>query len=168
MGTLGSHGRRRKHQYMALLMRLFFTILPITRSLYPWELTSTTLIDFSRGARGSAFPRRARRSLPRSKRRSQRGDMTSGRCLLFDEISQSAETRGSGRMCSRPSSCQPMVPNDATPCGRPWEMQKKRRWRHFINTCKWAFYLKIAKNTKIGQFWSTIARAPLDAKWSNK
>ena len=106
---------------MAILMCLFFTILSITPSLEPWDRTLRTPIDLYRGARGSVHPRR---TLPRSKGRTRYVDMTSGRCQLFDEMSQSAETRGSGKMCSRPSRCQPMVPDNAIPYGRPWENQE--------------------------------------------
>ena len=81
--SLGGHGRSREHRDLAHLMCLCFTVLPVTRSLDPWERTSVTPTDLYRGARGSAYPRCARRTLPRSKRRIQRGHTTSGRCQFF-------------------------------------------------------------------------------------
>ena len=53
------------------------------------------------------------------------------------------------------------------PAGGP-QRTSRRRWVHFINICTRALYVKMAENTKIGQFWSTIARAPLNAQWSSK
>ena len=57
------------------------------------------------------------------------GVMTSERCQFFEKINLSAETRGSGKMCSSPFRCQPMVPDDAIPCGRPWENQEMHKRR---------------------------------------
>ena len=71
-----------------------------------------------------AYLRSVRKTSPKLKRCTQRGDMTSGRCQFFDESDLSAETRGSGKMCSRSSRCQQMVPDCAIPCGRPWENQE--------------------------------------------
>ncbi len=155
IGTLGSHGRRRELRDMTFLMRLLFTISPTTRSLDQCQKTLTTPIHLHYGVGGSANPRCARKTSPRSKGRTQRGDMTSGRCQLFDRISQSAETRASGKMCQRPSRCQPMVPGDAIPCGRPWEnqdMQKRGRRRHFIHICNGALYMKMVESTKKANF----------------
>ncbi len=72
--------------------------------------------------------------------------MISGICQIFDEIDQSAETSGSGKMRSNPSRCQPMVPDGDIPYGRPWEdRRKKRQWVHIINTCKLALNVKMAE-----------------------
>ncbi len=66
---------------------------------------------------------------------------------------EDAETRGRGKMCSRLSRYQPMVPSSSMSCGRPsqnHEMQNSHRRVRFFDICEWALYLKM---TKIYQYW---------------
>ena len=109
--------------------RSLSTILLFTCYLDPWERMLRTPIDPRYNAGRRACLKSARRTLPQSKRHSQRRDLTNGRCQLFYKTSQSAEIRGSGKLCSRPCRCQPKAPDDATHNGRPWENQEMQRRR---------------------------------------
>ena len=129
MGTIASPEKRREHRNMALLRDPLFTILPTTRSSNQWEETSMASIDPCCDTRRRVCLRSAQKVLPKSKRCDQRGDMTSGKCKLFGENGSLAKTRGSGKMCSRPSRYQPVAPDNVIPYGRPWknqEMPKKQ------------------------------------------
>ena len=117
MGTLGDHGKRREHRNMTLLVCPPLTVLSTTRFSDQWENTSTTSIDPFFWVERKFEPRCVRRTLPKSRRRTQRGERISGRCQVFDEIGQSGRTRGYGKTCSKLSRCQPMIPSSAMPCG---------------------------------------------------
>ena len=90
MGTLGVHGKGRQHRNMTLLVSPTSTVMPTTRFLDPSEKTSPASIDSCYGVGRSLYLRCVWRTLLKSKRCTQRGDMTSGRCQLFDETGRPA------------------------------------------------------------------------------
>ena len=66
---------------------------------------------------------------------------------LFDKNDRSAETRGSGKMCSSPDANRwfltVLYPTGGS--GRTWRCRQKPRWKHFINIWKLKLYVKMAK-----------------------
>ena len=160
MRILGDNRKRRQHRSMTSLMGLIFTILPTLPSCNPREKTSTASIDQCYGVRGSSCLRSARATLPKSKRCTQGGDMINVKYQHWTKVAWVAETRGSGKVCSRSSRCQPMVPDDAIDYGKTWEnqeIQKKRCWTRFMNLGKLILHVKMAKNTENGHLCEILA-----------
>ena len=125
--SIGGLGKRWEPRDLTLLRELLSAILPATPYLDAWEEALTTPTGPGHDAGRHTCLRAAQKTLPKSKRCTQRGDMTRGRCQLFDEMDSSAETRGSGKTCTRPSRYQGMILDDAITYGRPWRTRRCSR-----------------------------------------